>query len=56
MAEGALLKIDDRTQRKKGGLTELHLTQTGVPEEHADAIDDGWHEHYWRPLKRMLEK
>ncbi len=36
--------------------TKLTFTQTGVPQEHAKAISDGWHEHYWEPMKEMLEK
>ena len=35
--------------------TKLAFTQTGVPAEHAKAISDGWHEHYWEPIKEMLE-
>ncbi len=36
--------------------TKLTFTQTGVPIEHYKPISDGWHEHYWEPMKRMLEK
>lgn len=39
----------------KGG-TELAFTQTGVPEEHAKDISEGWKEHYWEKMKRVLEK
>ncbi|MBI4163662.1 MAG: SRPBCC domain-containing protein [Candidatus Aenigmarchaeota archaeon] len=35
--------------------TKLTFTQIGVPQEHAKAISDGWHEHYWEPMKKMLE-
>ena len=29
---------------------ELTFIQTGVPEEYADAINQGWHEYYWEPM------
>jgi activator of HSP90 ATPase len=35
--------------------TELTFTQTDVPEEHLVEIDKGWVEHYWTPMKKMLE-
>ena len=36
--------------------TKLVFTQTGVPEEFYEEISNGWHEHYWEHMKRMLEK
>ena len=41
-------------EKIKGG-TKLTFTQTGVPEKFAKAIIEGWHEHYWEPMKKMLE-
>ncbi|MBI4021676.1 MAG: SRPBCC domain-containing protein [Candidatus Aenigmarchaeota archaeon] len=41
--------------RAPGG-TRLTFAQTGVPREQAQAIADGWHEHYWHPMKAMLER
>jgi activator of HSP90 ATPase len=35
--------------------TELLFTQTGVPVEHFSDIDKGWVEHYWTPMKKILE-
>jgi hypothetical protein len=35
--------------------TELMFTRTDVPEEHLAEIDNGWVEHYWTPMKKMLE-
>ncbi len=34
----------------------LTFTQENVPDKFAKAIGDGWHEHYWEPMKEMLEK
>jgi activator of HSP90 ATPase len=34
--------------------TRLRLTQTGVPEEDAAAIRQGWTDYYWGPLKELL--
>lgn len=36
--------------------TKLVFTQTEVPDEHAEAISQGWKEHYWDKLKPFLEK
>ncbi len=38
------------------GGARLTFTQTGVPEEHYEDIRQGWHDYYWRPLKKMLEE
>ncbi|MHB1004762.1 MAG: SRPBCC domain-containing protein [Chloroflexota bacterium] len=37
------------------GGTRLTLRQSGTPEEHYEAIKQGWVDYYWMPLKRMLE-
>lgn len=36
--------------------TLLEFVQTGVPERFVEGIDQGWHEFYWEPMKRMLER
>jgi len=36
--------------------TRLTFTQTGVPDEQYDEIRKGWHDYYWIPMKKMLEK
>ncbi len=36
--------------------TELKFTQTEVPEEQFKPISEGWIEHYWDKMKKMLEK
>ena len=38
------------------GGTRLTFTQTGVPKEFYDDINQGWHDYYWEPMKEMLEK
>ncbi len=35
--------------------TRLIFTQTGVPDEHYEAISKGWVEHYWDKMKKVLE-
>ena len=37
------------------GGTDLTFTQVGVPEMHYVGIESGWNEHYWQPMKEMLE-
>lgn len=39
----------------KGG-TRLTFKQTGVPSICGDRFDIGWREHYWAPMKVVLEK
>jgi activator of HSP90 ATPase len=36
--------------------TRLTFTQTGVPEEFADDVAQGWKDYYWQPMKKLLEK
>ncbi|MBM4250115.1 MAG: hypothetical protein FJ149_11975 [Euryarchaeota archaeon] len=42
------------TKTKKG--TKLSFTQTGVPDDVAADIRQGWKDFYWKPMKEMLEK
>ncbi|VVB73230.1 Activator of Hsp90 ATPase -like protein [uncultured archaeon] len=34
----------------------LEFVQTGVPEKFVEEISQGWHDFYWKPLKKMLER
>jgi uncharacterized protein YndB with AHSA1/START domain len=36
--------------------TELTMVHTKVPEEQADAYDQGWHDSYWDPLIRYFQE
>ncbi len=38
---------------KTAGGTKLHFTQTGIPEQHAASLKDGWKTYYWEPMKEM---
>ena len=53
--EGIYSKATFSLKPVKSG-TKLTFTQTGVPQEHRKSISEGWHEHYWEPMKEMLEK
>ena len=35
--------------------TQLIFNQTGVPAEQYQDIFDGWHDHYWEPMRAILE-
>ncbi|MBI4285403.1 MAG: SRPBCC domain-containing protein [Chloroflexi bacterium] len=35
--------------------TRLTFTHTGVPEQFYADIKQGWHDYYWKPLKKLLE-
>jgi activator of HSP90 ATPase len=39
-----------------GVKTRLTFTQTGIPDEQAADIADGWREYYWKPMKLLLGK
>lgn len=34
--------------------TALDFHHTGFPEGDYDSLDDGWHSHYWDPLKKFF--
>jgi activator of HSP90 ATPase len=34
--------------------TRVILDHTGFPEGHFDHLDEGWHSHYWEPLRKFL--
>jgi activator of HSP90 ATPase len=36
------------------GKTQLTFTQTGIPDEQAADITQGWRDYYWKPLKKWL--
>lgn len=36
------------------GKTKMIFEQTGVPAHKAAAIDKGWQEYYWQPMKELL--
>lgn len=35
---------------------ELDFYHTAIPEAYADAIENGWKEYYWEPLRIYLER
>jgi activator of HSP90 ATPase len=44
------------TLKKESGGTRLDFNQEDVPEECYEDIKKGWHDFYWKPLKKFLEK
>ena len=36
--------------------TKLIFTQKDVPTEQYESINQGWEDHYWKPMKAILEK
>ncbi len=49
--EPSILKI---FLKKKGGGTQLSMTQSRVPASQVDQYDKGWYESYWEPLKQYF--
>ena len=41
--------------RKVKGGTELTMVHSGVPEEVAEDIGQGWRDYYWVPMKRYFK-
>lgn len=44
------------TFTKTRGGTEISMVHSNVPEEQANDIAEGWHEFYWKPLKKYFKK
>jgi activator of HSP90 ATPase len=42
--------------REIDGGCELDFYHTAIPQEKFDAIEKGWNEYYWEPLKIYLER
>lgn len=36
--------------------TKLIFTQTSVPEHEFEMVTQGWHQYYWEPMNKLLEK
>ncbi|MBI2851904.1 MAG: SRPBCC domain-containing protein [Chloroflexi bacterium] len=42
--------------KETSGGSRLNLRQMGVPVESYEDVRQGWHEYYWKPMKKMLQK
>ena len=38
------------------GVTHLTFTQTEIPEKLYESVRRGWHDNYWQPMKKYLER
>ena len=38
----------------KGNNVVLYAIHANIPDEHAESIGKGWHDHYWEPWKKYL--
>ena len=38
------------------GKTKMTFTQSGIPESEFEHIKQGWIDHYWEPMAKLLEK
>ena len=52
--EGVWSKVTFELNEVEEG-TEVVLTHEDIPEDKADSISDGWKEHYWDKMKKVLE-
>jgi activator of HSP90 ATPase len=55
-SEGDHSVIDLHLHPMAGGRTLLTFEQTGVPDTHAEAIQQGWTDFYWTPLEAFLRQ
>jgi activator of HSP90 ATPase len=53
--EGHFSRVTFSLEKVKGG-ARLAFRQSGVPEEHYNDINQGWRDHYWKPMREMIEK
>ena len=53
--KGHFSKVTFEFKKTKDG-TELKFTHEDFPEEWYDDLVEGWEEHYWTPMKKILEK
>ena len=53
--KGAVSTITITLKPAKTG-TLLEFIQTDVPEKFAEETSRGWHEFYWKPMKKILKK
>ena len=53
--EGAVSKVTFTFAKTKKG-TKMTFTQTGVPDDLAGDVRQGWKDFYWAPMKGMLDK
>ena len=41
--------------KAKGNDVVLEMTHANIPDQHAESINKGWHDHYWKPWKKYLK-
>lgn len=54
-AKGHYSKVTFSLKKVKNG-TRLTFRQSGLPEKYYKDINQGWRDHYWKPMKELLEK
>lgn len=52
--EGQFSKVTYDLKESEDGGTDLNFTHEELPDDKADDIDKGWHEHYWDKMKKVL--
>ena len=55
-AEGTLPSRFEITLKEAKGGTELTMIHSGVPEEAAEDIGQGWKDYYWEPMKKYFKE
>jgi activator of HSP90 ATPase len=51
---GVYSVVEFKLKKTPSGGTELNFVQTGVPDEFAEDIDNGWKDHYWDKIKKKI--
>ncbi len=52
---GHFTDVTIELKKKSDKQTELILTQTNVPDDFYEDINEGWNQFYWEPIKDYLE-
>ncbi|MEI7604080.1 MAG: SRPBCC family protein [bacterium] len=43
------------TFKDDNGNTKLYFSHEDIPAQFVDDIEDGWHQYYWKPMKKILK-
>ena len=54
--EGTLPSRFEITLKEAKGGTELTMIHSGVPEDAAEDIGQGWKDYYWEPMKKYFKE
>lgn len=54
--EGHFSEVVFELKKKTDKQTELVFTQTNIPDDFYEDLNEGWNEFYWQPIKDYIEE